>query len=92
MSDGDDGDQREDRPDLPEVKGGRVWVPDPSRPCPQCGDDSEQSERPSEVVEGERDGFVRHDWWCAECGAYVGGERSYEGPIPVRTHTGWEWH
>ena len=79
-----------EKPD-PHPKNG---LPSPKRDCPECGNPAIEDYHQHSIH--EREELDKHtdrvDYWCGECEEYIGGEVMYEGPTPVRTHTGWEMH
>lgn len=79
-----------DKPDLPDDP--RESLPDPNRDCPECGDSRRRTGRDSDSERLRGSGLYRVDYWCPECGAYVGGRVDYDGPVPVRVPGGTELH
>ena len=78
-----------DKPDVPTDP--RKHLPGYDRPCPNCGDERESWKRIGDVEQiGKWEDRI--DKWCPECDEYIGTKLDYVGPVPVRTHTGWELH
>ena len=79
-------------PEKPErPKDPRKSTPDYKRDCPCCGKSEEIHEMKSEREKISSQQY-RIDYWCTNCEEYIGTKFGYDGPIPVKTHNGWELH
>jgi hypothetical protein len=79
-------------PDKPELYDDpRKTRRSPTSTCPEC---EEQHDKKDMIRGREQIGkdLFRMDYWCPETEVWVGVNVDYEGPVPVRTHTGWEMH